>query len=270
MREQNFLFREGELSDTLACQGSKIEGIVDSIPKDQLLCTPIDDLVDNIVSQLYIDPLTIYEDRMVRDEQEIKMDVSGLPGRFSFGDGPLIVPGIQVVVSLPFTGESNLWQLGTNVFGPIPPYGIIRGSNLEMVFKCPKDRPLEGIKRDLDENLGRIKENILRQNTSIAEFNKSLSGRIRTTIEDRKQRLAKYDKLTDILNIPLKHSPNAPKIQPIPIQRRIIKPLPAPPTGGYKPEPGIPEQEYENILTIIRHVGRTFEATRKTYASLHQ
>jgi len=42
--------------------------------------------------------------------------------------------------------------------------------------------------------------------------------------------------------------------------------LPPAPVGGFKPEWTIDDKEYENILTIIRHEGRTFEATPKTYA----
>jgi len=42
--------------------------------------------------------------------------------------------------------------------------------------------------------------------------------------------------------------------------------LPPPPASGYKDEPGIHQNEYEHILSVIRHEGTTFETTPSTYA----
>lgn len=57
-----------------------------------------------------------------------------------------------------------------------------------------------------------------------------------------------------------------PAIEPLKIARKLIRPLPPPPKSGYKPEPGITEEDYAHILSVIRHEGRTFETTPKTYA----
>ena len=69
-----------------------------------------------------------------------------------------------------------------------------------------------------------------------------------------------------MLGIPLKRSEDVPLIESIPIKRKLIRPLPPPPKSGFKPEPGIAVQDYEHILGVIRHEGRTFETTPKTYA----
>lgn len=45
-----------------------------------------------------------------------------------------------------------------------------------------------------------------------------------------------------------------------------MRPLPHAPKGGYKPEPGITNEDYEHILSVIRHEGRTFESTPNTFA----
>jgi hypothetical protein len=85
-------------------------------------------------------------------------------------------------------------------------------------------------------------------------------------IEARQRRLAIQNDLSNLIKIPLRHDPNAPNIQTIPIQKRIIKPLPIPASGSSQPEWEIDEQDYQYILTVIRYVGRTFEKTPKTYA----
>jgi hypothetical protein len=100
----------------------------------------------------------------------------------------------------------------------------------------------------------------------IDQFNKNLPNSIRSLIEARRKRLTIQDNLSEILKIPLRHNPSAPVIQSIQIQKRIVKPLPLPPISSQKPEWGIEESDYEDILTIVRHEGRTFEATPKTFA----
>ena len=268
MREGNVLFSSENLSDILYAHSRETGDKVDAIPSDQLLATPIEDLVDHIFSQMYVEPLTIYEDRMEMDRHEIKIDVNGWPGRPMFVE-PRLVPGIRLTISLPFSGDTKLWRLRPNPWVTPPPRGVIRDSKaetgLEMIFELPFDEAPEKIKRDIDWNLDIIRKNLAHQKANIEEFNKNLPSGIRSSVEARRQRLKKHDDITQILKIPLKHDPNAPKFQPIQVQKRIVKPLPPPPRSDFKPEPGIVEQDYEEILAIIRHEGRTFESTPKTY-----
>lgn len=67
-------------------------------------------------------------------------------------------------------------------------------------------------------------------------------------------------------NIPLRPREGLPAVEPLPIKRNLARPLPAAPKEGFKPEPGIQDVDYEHILAVIRHEGRTFEATPKTYS----
>lgn len=270
MHEGNVLFNSENLSKMLFDHSHEIENRVDAIPDGQLLATPIEDLVKHIFSQMYIEPLTIYEDRMIVDQQEIKIDVKDWPGRFTPHEGPCFVPGIRLTVSLPFSGDSKLWRFRPNPCITSSPRGIVRdgigGTRLEMIFEHPSDEPPDKIKRDFNWNLDIIRKSLAYQKTNIEEFTKDLPCVIRSSVEARRKRLKKHDDIVEILNIPLRHDPNAPKIQPIQVQKRIVKPLPPPPKANSKTEYGIEEQEYENILTIIRHEGRTFESTPKTYA----
>jgi hypothetical protein len=135
-----------------------------------------------------------------------------------------------------------------------------------MLFEMPLDQDLQAIKKALDENLNLVRQHIGWQSQTIEQFNRNLAGQVKGRIEARRQHLEKHDRLAEILAIPLSRDPRAPEMKPIPVQRRIVKPLPPPPTGGFKSEWQVPEAEYENILAIIRHEGRTYEATPGTYA----
>jgi len=147
----------------------------------------------------------------------------------------------------------------------MPPSGIVRGGCVDMTFEHPLDEPLEKIKHRLDENLRYLRDHVGWQKPTVDSFNNGLAASAKSAVEARRARLAKHDQLADILNLPLARSGNAPEMRPIQVERRAVKPLPPPPAGGYKREWEVPSAEYEHILAVIRHEGRTFESTPRTY-----
>jgi hypothetical protein len=271
MPEPNYLFVQGELQTMLNARCADAELKVDAISSNQLLNTPVEEIVDHIFSKIYVEPITIYKDKMVHDRDEIKIDIQGWPGRIIPRDGPYFVPGIRLTISLPFSGDANLWQLRPNLWSSVPPHGVVKYGfegigNLDMFFEQMISEPLEQFGRDRDQNLDLIQKYLTSQREIIDQFNKDLPDTIRVLIEARRKRLLIHDNLDKILNIPLRHNPSAPNIHSIQIQKRIVKPLPLPQISSRKPEWGIEEKDYEDILTIIRHEGRTFEAAPKTFA----
>lgn len=95
--DPDLLFYEGDLSEALRQHALKIQQKVDSIPQDQFLASSEEILVQHLLPEFQIEPLTLYEDRMVMDHAETKVDVSRDRDRNPFGDrGPIHVAGIQV------------------------------------------------------------------------------------------------------------------------------------------------------------------------------
>lgn len=267
MKTENFLFSDRDLRGMFDMLHQTAGKNVDALSPAHIRNTPTDIVVEHIANPLFIEPLMIYEDRMNQDQQEIQIDVQGWPGRCTFRDGPCMIPGIKLVISLPFSGDSRLWKLqpGTHMPGAYP-HGTVLGSNLEMVFEQPNDVPPETFLREHEQNMEHIRKYLNWQKEEIEKFNIDLPNNIRSLIEARKMRLSKHEILAKTINIPLKHDPNAPKFEPVYIQKRILTPLPPAPTGNRKQEFGIAEQDYKDILNLIHHVGRTFEETPKTYA----
>lgn len=272
-RRDNLLFYGGDLSEVLRSQIAQIPQKVDAIPKDRFLASSEEDILENIIAQVEINPLAIYEDRMEQEPKETKIDVSGSKERVFFGDrGPIYVDAIEVTISIPFTGDPGLWNLRLGHYTSVFPHGNIRQPKndgigfLITVFTQPKNEPTNKIKSCFDEELERIREYLKSQKGQIDGFNASLPGYIQGAIKARKEKLKTFNGIIEMLDIPLKRREDAPLIEPIPIKRKLIRPLPPPPKSGFKPEPGITVQDYEHILSVIRHEGRTFETTPKTYA----
>ncbi|MEP4891826.1 MAG: hypothetical protein ABJV04_17525 [Aliiglaciecola sp.] len=273
LRRDNLLFYEGDLHGTLDNQTRQINEKVNAIPKDQFLSTPEEDLIEHLCSQLHIEPLELHEDSMEMEQQEVQIDVSGYRDRNPFGDrGPINVHGIRIVVSIPFIGESVLWKLRPNTYQSVFPRADIReargdtAGSVELVFEQPSDAQPEQLKNNLESELKSIRFYVDAQRNQIEGFNSSVPQNIRRAVQARQEKLEKHDGIADLLGIPLKRREGTPSVKPIHIKRTLVRPLPPPPKSGYKPEPGISEDDYEHILSVIRHEGRTFEATPRTYA----
>ncbi len=272
-RNRTLLFADGNLTATLEAHVRSAPEKVNSIPRDQFLVSSDEDIIEHILSQMLVVPLELHEDSATQEHEEILIDVSGDSMRNPFGDpGPINIPGVRVTVAVPYTGDSWLWKLRPSSGYSVHPTGRIsepRGQTagqLSMVIEKPAKAPPEEVKNELDRNLGLVRDYIQNQIRDIERSNSQLDPNIRRAIADRRQRLENQEGIAQILNIPLKRRDGAPDIRPIAVQRALVTPLSPPPRSGFKPEPGITDEVFEDILSIIRHEGRTFESMPMTFA----
>jgi hypothetical protein len=272
-KDNELLFSEGDLYSGLRGHLDKAKEKVDSLPKEQFLGTSEEDLIEHFYSSLILQPITLHEDAMVMDQQETKIDVSGWPDRNPFKDpGPIFVGGIKVTISIPFSGDPQFWKIKPSSWQSVFPRGNIRRLGpdgigyLDIVIKQPSDEDPKRIKEVLDNTLSGIRFYLVTQKNEIDQHNKKLFDTIRQAIQNRRDRIKAHDGIADFLKIPLKRKEGVPEIKPISVQRKLVRPLPPIPKGNVKQEPGITIEDYEHILSVIRHEGRTFETTPKTFA----
>lgn len=273
MGKEDYLFADGDLDATLRAHQGSIAAKIDAIPRDQFMNAQPEEIIDHILSAMTVEPLVIYEDRAEMDQRETKIDVSGWRDRNPFGDrGPIHVSGVAVSVSIPFTGDSSLWKLRPNQWQSVFPHAKVVGSrgentgHVQVDMAQPTDEAPERFKARLDEELKTIRFYLQSQKQQIEGFNAGLRAQVLAAVIARRDRIQKHEGLQDIMGIPLKRKEGVPAFAPVKIARKLVRPLPPPPKSGYKPEPGITEEDYSHILSVIRHEGRTFETTPKTYA----
>lgn len=267
----DYLFSDGDLSDILTSMQQGARKLVDDIPKDQFLSNSTDDVVAHISAKLKPVPLKLYEDSKTMGHAEVEIDVSDYPNRNVFRErGPINVPGVRVTVSIPYSGTYDLWKLKPNRFQTVFPRGQVTHPNndgvgsLDIIAEQPNDENPEKIKESIERELQSIRVYVESQRQQIEQHNSSIESIVRQHVEARRERLKQHDKLSDLFEIPLKQDGTVPPIKPIDIPT-IVQPLTPAPKSGYKPEPGILQKTYDYILSIIKHVGRTFETTPKTY-----
>lgn len=275
---QDYLFAGQGLSDVLRGTTQSIPEHVNQVMTDQFMASTDEQLGAHFFSEFSVEPLVLHEDKAVMEQQETEVDVTGDFDRDLGFDraGPRLIPGTRVTVSIPFTGDVKLWNCKPNpcrmsfpLGKAMPPH---RGESGYVVFTIEQahDRPEEQFKQALDRILDDTRNHIENQTKQIEGFNASLPQHFQKAVTARRERLKRHEGLSQILDIPLKPREGVPSIAPIRVEKKITKPLPAPPKSGFKPEPGITEELYETILSIVRHEGRTFETTPKTYAKLEE
>jgi hypothetical protein len=269
----DILFHGNSLYDVLYAAEQNVQAAVDRIAEAQLRSNSDEQITAHIVSEMTVEPLVIFEDRMQATQTEGKIDVSDWPGRNHFRErGPIHVPSIRVTVTLPYAGEAGLWTLKPSTWGGTVPYGRPSTSGgagsgvLTMTVELPADSDPNDFKRHIDAQVQAIRNNIGYQQSQLVQFNSQLASRAQAAIAKRRQRLGKAADVLKVLNIPLAPKPGAPDVSQLPIRRKMVVPL-APASVGEKSYQ-VEDAVYEHILGVIRHEGATFETTRETYINL--
>ncbi len=272
MRDRSdVLFHGSDLYAVLQGHEQKVQATVDQIPEAQFRSNTDEQVLSHVVSEMTVEPLVIFEDRMQMKQEEGTIDVSQWRERNPFGDrGPINVASIRVTVTLPFAGDAGLWKCKPSTWGGTLPHGSPSsgsgGGVLTLMVELPADSDPNDFKRRVDEQIKAIRDNVGYQKSQIDQFNAQLPSRAQAAVAKRRTRLGKAADVLKVLNIPLAPKPGAPDVSQLPIKRKMVVPL-APPATGEKSYQ-IDDAIYEHILGVIRHEGATFEATRETYINL--
>ncbi len=262
------LFSTYDLSKAISDQRKLVEEEVDKLPENQFMRLTDQELIDFFRSKYEIIPLEIFEEQRSMEIDDTHVDVSQDFNRHIRNRSRIFnIKGIHVNIIIPFSGETDLWFYKPKTFSSILPYAEIDKSNNKIIlsFQYPYDEVdiEKKIQEGISDRLRPIKSYLSWINNDVNQFNNELEKLILCFVFNRRSLYNKKRNLIKSLNIPLKQKDNIPDINIIPIKKRIIKPLPSVPNSP--PEAAISNEDYELILNLIRHEGRTFETTPKTY-----
>jgi hypothetical protein len=264
----NFLFSQAALRDALSAQLAAVTKEVDGISKEQFLANSDDQIIDHIFSKMVIVPLVIYRDQMsLTEPQEVRTErvEPNFGRRFE-------AHVIRISLSIPYTGESNFWKMQPSTFNFNPPrgeYSPQRGNDqigtlrFNMEF-TQKEYTSEVIHDEIERNLHSIEEYLEWIKRDIESHNPQLQEVIRGTVAQRRERLGRIQSVSKTLTIPIQTREGAPGLAQLPLQRKIIQPLSS--QSNRPPEYTISNEDYENVLKIIRHEGCSFERTPEPFA----
>ena len=271
--ERKLLFNSLDLTDQIRNRPATINNYVNTdIPKEHFTTINNNELVNHVIDKFRIVPIVIHEEKkVVRQPEDCKVDVSKDPRRdIRNRNRPALVNGTAITIELPCTGDQFLLEAKPNPTPTVRPIGEVKTTSegdltIVMTFRRPIDDNQELFKKDIERNISIIKECVGYSKNQVDGFNKRLPQIAQEVVGRRAKQIKDQHQLIEMLNIPLKKREGAPDFEPIKIMRKITKPLPVAFKEALKPEPGIEDSDYGNILKLIRHVGISFEKTPKTY-----
>ncbi len=245
----NRLFNQATLSDALSAQLAAVTKEVDGISKDQFLANSDEQIIEHIYSKMAIAPLVIHRDQMnLTEPQESRAEQ-----RNPFGDS-IRIPVIRTDLTIPYSGESYLWKMRPSTFNinaPRGDYSPLRGNDqagtlrFKMEF-TQGEYTSDAINQEIERNLKSIEGYLGWIKHDIELHNPHLQNEIRRQVAQRRERLGSIQNVSKTLNIPIQTREGAPGLSQLPLQRKIVQPLPS--QTNHPPEYTISNEDYENIL----------------------
>lgn len=255
--------------DMISNYGRMIQEEVDKLPSNQVVSSPMEDLVNYFNEKYKLDVPVVDPDAVfVESQGEAKIDVSH---RFDYGfrrGERAEVSGQQIIVAAPFTGDPDLFHVRASRFTMSPPRIMIGSDHIYLRFA---DVQLDGerIRAEINRRLSEVAEHLQWLRNDFANWNEQLPGLVRQKISARKDRLLAQANVVASIGIPMKRRPDEALTYAAPeVRRRMeVRPPPAP-KASFKPEPALDANEFEHILSIIGKVAVVFERSPASFARM--
>lgn len=266
------LFNKADIYNVLEGQKEVVKKKVYSLESNYLLNSSETDLIDWLVSELILEVPEILDSEIyVAEHGETKVDVSRDPMRFIHDRSqPFYIQGTKTVISIPFSGDADFFDIRPSTFTTMLPRAEIVDNELRLSYS-QVDANSEGIKQEYTNTVNQIKQYLGWLKGNVAQFNNELENSVRRYVSERKNKLLAGAGMIDSLGLPIKKRGDAPITYAIPVSRRkahIEKPKSS--GNSFKPEPTLPNQEYEQILSIMKNMVLVMEKSPHAFESMDE
>ena len=272
MSRSDLLFYGKDLGALIRGYETTIKEEVGGWDRNRILASSESDLVTYLVYKYSLDPPRLLREQInIENEGEAKIDVNG---RFEYGildrGSPHFVPGSFVTVAIPFEGDGDLFGFQASTYGFNPPRGLVSGSNVLISFQDVK-LDAKRTREEIDATVDRIDEYLGWAKTDCSEWNGRVASVAEQCVRYRKDRLLEQADMVTALGLPMKRRPDSAVVSAIPVVRkkRPVE-LPPSPKEAFKPEPALPDAEYDYILTVIDHMSQNIERSRSTFVQMKE
>ena len=260
------LFSRAPLTRVFTGQRQALSTEIGSLSEDHVLNTSMEELCDYFVKKYLVDPIEIDESGIQVDYGDIQVDVSH---RFEYAVSDrgmaTYVTGTRMTFHLPFSGDAGLFNFRPSTFSTYSPRGTVRTNELVFVYdRTTQDAP--NIKDDFERDLNAVKEYLSWIAQDAEQFNSTIQQEATLQLGARREKLLRDRGIVEELGFPLKRSVGVPMTYAVPeVKRRIVPHLPPVSTQPNKPEPTLPSDEYEHILSVISNMVLVMERSPKAF-----
>jgi hypothetical protein len=267
---KNYLFRNMSIFDVLEYQKRAINEEVHKLDPDYLLGVSEQDLVASLIDQFRMNVPVLKEDEIyVADHGDTRIDVSQDPARLIYDRSySHYVTGTRTIIAVPFEGDASFFAIQPQTYTLTPPVAAIEHSELRLTYqKLNQDG--QALKREYQATVDSIRMCLGSLASSAKTFNDQLPSLVNQAVSQRKQKLLRDAGMVSSLGLQIKRREGAVATYSAPIQRRQPRvERPKVNVGAFKPEPTLPEEEYEFILSILKNMVRVMELSPQAFEEM--
>jgi hypothetical protein len=267
-REPELLFHKYDINRIGEAQLANAGKEVASFEADRLLNTPTDDLVVYLEQKYRVEPPVLQKDQAYVDQREGKVRVVDYFSHGFDSDPRREVMGTHVELTVPFTGDQEMFFARPNTYDTGPPRAIVERDKI-ILKVTGHNLKAEQVQSALNSAVADLDRYLAWQKPTVDQFNAHLAKSVRQSIEARKSKLLADRNLVAGLGFPMRARSDASRTYAAPQVRRkiVVAPPPASQTP-FKPEPVLDEANYKAILEIIQSMTLVMERSPTAFAEM--
>jgi hypothetical protein len=268
--DHDYLFSGTDAFSVIEGRKQQIGTEIKNLDSTRILNTSIEDLSTYFEEKYKLETPELHDDKAVADQQETQIEVYDEYGSLRGDDRRIVRTGTRVELSIPFSGNGDLFEIQPSTFISMPPQGRVH-DGLLIISVTGTQLSQERVKADLHKQLADIRQYLGWLKSGIDPFNAGIRGLARQQIEHRRQKLLADRNLVAGLGFPLKRRDDALQTYVAPIVRKRIEPtLPPASTKPYQPEPILDEALYRSILDTINNMALVMERSPSAFATMDE
>lgn len=264
------LFFKADMHGVMDHQRARMSQEINAYEPNRLLNTPTEDLVAFFADKFQLEVPMLHKDQSFVDQKEGKVSVIDYFSRdYGGGLGTREIMGTHVELTVPFSGDRNMFYVRPTTFNSAPPRAIVLDSTV-LIRVAGRDMTPDSVKRELDSTLKDIEQYLTWQRSSADTFNAGLASSARSSIEGRKTKLLNDRNLVASLGFPIKPRSDSPPTYTAPQVRRKLPPVPVASSEPFKPEPVLADANYKHILDVIDNMTVVMERSPTAFAEMSE
>lgn len=268
----DLLFTERLLSDLIREYETELIKEIKGWEKNKILGASEHDLIEYLVQKNKLNVPRLSRNNIYIDsEGETEIDVSN---RFEYGfwdrSRPHYVPGFRVTVAIPFEGDAELFKFRASTYLTNPPRGQVLESKILISFQDVKLDP-DKTSQNIETSVTEIETHLKWTRNNCEEWNARVRDIAGQQIRERKKRLLEQADMVSALGLPIRRRTDASETFSIPVIRKkrpVI--LPLTPREAFKPEPMLPDDDYDFILNVIERLSINIERSPSTFVDMSE
>ena len=266
MRDRQNLFSDADWFSVERNQLQKMQGEIAAIDGDRLLNTAVDELARYFESKFKIEVPTLVTEDIVADQRETKIDVRHDRMRWiNDRSRPVYVPGTEVEIEIPFTGDSEAFRVQPTSYTLSPPRAEVRANALVLQVSGA-NLTSEGVQQSINGTISEIQSYLATLRTNAAGLNQQLFECAKNAIESRRHKLLADRNLVGSLGFKMKQRDGVKRtFAATDVKRKIVPTMPAASSAPYKPEPVLNLDDYEHILNVLDNMVHVMERSPSAF-----